>query len=742
MGLREFYVGYLWQDARRLDALVLHPPLAAPDDDATFARELYHRHLAHLMATRLWQTEWQALLAAGVAALLLHWLSKPTLPGLPLFAFCLLLVIVLAGGARYLVGWLFGTSKAEHEAAMALTSRVCLRPHLTSTPSDLADPWRHGWLLADGRPVASEIAETDLRSTDAAQRAGAWLWLALVIGLLPLATTLLAFVPLAALLILALVKSKLDPNPAAVRARLLDVAAAHSAEAAAWSTGGASKWARQAEAAREAQIEEAIRDTSPILNIGSALGILAARGDALAPSKGLPMVLSLKDLMQHVIVFGGTGSGKTAGVLRPLCKQIAALSGVGLIVMDGKGSLPGEVAAMIPGFTVIDPASTAISLVEGLTPTEIASTIRDILASKDAKDKFFDDSAMALLRFAAVLAQLDDEAGFSLASIWQIARDGAPSHLLDKVNPSIPEQDEAATFFTSEWPALEAKTRASILATLRTWYMTITGHPATLQWAMTAAGGSDADIKSALTGGRVGILAPAHRYGAAGRVVMALIKARLYAAIRDRADKGLTEGETPVVLIMDEAQEIAMKEDADILGIARSLQLAVVAATQTVEGVEAQLGEFDAAKWLTLFGSVIALQNRSPKTAALVASRIGATYRPTLDSIPGVPTLRGAVWAQQATGRIAAAKNQPLLASTIELGQGGRVADLLSAINPFQLFKANLAGQQDRPTSKIAVAPIVTAEEVNELVVEPNTALAVLTRARVPRRDVVRLSLT
>jgi hypothetical protein len=48
---------------------------------------------------------------------------------------------------------------------------------------------------------------------------------------------------------------------------------------------------------------------------------------------------------------------------------------------------------------------------------------------------------------------------------------------------------------------------------------------------------------------------------------MALLKARIFAAIRDRADKGMAEGETPVVLLMDEAQEVTTKQDALILGI-------------------------------------------------------------------------------------------------------------------------------------------------------------------------------
>jgi hypothetical protein len=408
------------------------------------------------------------------------------------------------------------------------------------------------------------------------------------------------------------------------------------------------------------------------------------------------------------------------------------------VVLDGKGALPGEVAKFVPDLTVIEPAGKAMSLVEGLTPTEIVATVTDILGQND-KDRFWQDSAAALMRYAAILAKQDGGASWTLTGIWRIASEGPSTDVLESVDQTNPEQAEAVAFFKKEWPGVEDKVKSSILATLRTWYTSITSHPDTLRWANTVSGGSDVDIASVLKGGRIGILAPAHRYGAAGPVVMALLKARIFAAIRDRADRGMTEGETPVVMIMDEAQDITTQQDAVILGIARSLNLAMVAATQTVEGIEAKLGEREAGRYLTLFGSVLALQNRSARTAQMVAARIGATFRPVLEHVPGVPTVRGAVTAQRASGRLAAAKTQPLVANTVLVGEGSTPVHLLASINPFQLFRRTVQGEQDRPSSRIGPAPLVTPEEFPEFVVEPDTAFAILTRGRVPRRDVIKL---
>ena len=75
------------------------------------------------------------------------------------------------------------------------------------------------------------------------------------------------------------------------------------------------------------------------------------------------------------------------------------------------------------------------------------------------------------------------------------------------------------------------------------------------------------------------------------------------------------------------------------------------------------------------------------------------------------------------------------------IGEGARARERLSGISPFQLFRRTAAGEQDRPASRVLVAPLVQPEELTELVVEPDTALAILNRGRVMRRDVVKLRL-
>src|ERR1700733_492810 len=636
-----WYAAWLWQDVDAFDALVLRPPLSAPDDPAAFARELYHRYLAHLLCIKLWNLEWLAIAASAIVLLLL----APTIGRAPFgLGLALAIIGIVAGplAARFALGFFLGPNKIEPdiEAARALVRRVCLRDIPEGTPADLIDPWRHGWTTVDGRPVSAEIAEIDLRRSEPLGRAKSCLLAGIAVGLVPASISFFGIPALVLVLLIAVSKSLRDQNPAGVRAHFLDAAAAGTAEGAAWALGGATRWAARVEEARKAQLTQAAADKTPVMMLGTSLGVLAARGDFLAPSANLDMVLSLQDLMQHLLVLGGTGSGKTAGFLRPLCKQLGALKGVGLVVMDGKGSLPGEVAKFIPDMEVIDPSSKRMSLVEGLTPTEVVATVVDLLGRSEGKDRFFQESATALMRHAAVLAKRQGKANWSLSGIWKIASDGPDKEMLGDTDVRVPEVNAAIAFFTKEWPKVEPEVKSSILATLRAWYTTITGHPDTLKWADTQAGKSEVDVTTALKGARIGILAQAHRYGQAGPVVMALLKARIFASIRDRADKGMKKGETPVVMVMDEAQEITTEQDSLILGIARSLSLVIVASTQTVEGIQARLGEKEAAYYLTLFGSVMALQNRSARTAQAVAERLGATYRPLLETVSGVPPVR------------------------------------------------------------------------------------------------------
>ena len=202
-------------------------------------------------------------------------------------------------------------------------------------------------------------------------------------------------------------------------------------------------------------------------------------------------------------------------------------------------------------------------------------------------------------------------------------------------------------------------------------------------------------------------------------------------------------GETPVVFIIDEVQEVATDEDATMLAIGRSLRLSVVAATQTVEGVVEKLGEQVSRKWLAIFGGVIALPGRSTQTDLFISERCGMSWRPSIDQVNGMP-LRTAVLAEMVSGALAAGRTQPTAlrySDVPKLGAPGLPKWMHTMAQMWQNLRTGMAQDASKavPGSALGVRPIAQAGEISALLSEPDTALAVITRARVLRRDVIRL---
>jgi hypothetical protein len=272
---------------------------------------------------------------------------------------------------------------------------------------------------------------------------------------------------------------------------------------------------------------------------------------------------------------------------------------------------------------------------------------------------------------------------------------------------------------------------------MRAWTSALTASPDLLRWAKTLPSQDSVDITSPLRGGRIGLVLPDYRYGSAGAVVTALLKARIYARLKARADQGMAADETPVVFLIDEAQEVATKEDATMLAIGRSLELAVIAATQSIEGIKVKLGEQVSRKWLSIYGNVIALPGRSKETDDFVAARGGESWKASIADVHGLP-VRDSLTVGALSGAMAAARRQPHMRSVMSTGN---VTLLPSRI---QTMIANtvggmLPGRETPARVSLGVRPIIVGSEIGNILAEPDTAIVLATRARAPRRDVIRL---
>jgi hypothetical protein len=185
-----------------------------------------------------------------------------------------------------------------------------------------------------------------------------------------------------------------------------------------------------------------------------------------------------------------------------------------------------------------------------------------------------------------------------------------------------------------------------------------------------------------------------------------------------------------------------------MLAIGRSLGVAMVAATQTLEGVEEKLSPLVAGKWLNVYGNLVALPGRSPKTDLFVAQRIGKTWTTRVDRADGL-NVRDAIKSETLIGALAASKTQeslrrwigPNLNALSRMRRQSYATNVPSIVGSlFTRLFGTFGNSTPRSTSHIGVHDLIDPSEIAGLLAEPNTALVVGYRARVPRRDVVRLN--
>jgi hypothetical protein len=154
----------------------------------------------------------------------------------------------------------------------------------------------------------------------------------------------------------------------------------------------------------------------PLFLVGRATGTLRARGDLSAPVPQQPLRLDQESLFQHLLVFGGTGEGKTTALLKPLIRQLLAQKHYGMYVCDAKGVLWNDVAAVAarerPEGEVIvigtGSGQFGVDILAGLTPTQVAGTLRSVMTQVSgggSGDSFWPDMAATVLRNVLSVAQ-------------------------------------------------------------------------------------------------------------------------------------------------------------------------------------------------------------------------------------------------------------------------------------------------------------------------------------------------
>lgn len=524
------------------------------------------------------------------------------------------------------------------------------------------------------------------------------------------------------------------------------------------------------EHARVRQLQNAARDTSNFLRLGTATKTMAARRDSFAPSEHVPFGLTVSDLSTHLLMLGDTGTGKTAGGIRPLLWQwIQAIAG-GAVVLDGKGALPREVATDAR-FQLITPETVKYNPIAGLTADDVANTLYEQNASGDGDSAFWEQSAMRLVRTSAVILQIAvrEKVGgwkWTLGDLYKVScSDSAVKKLRKDLTPLAEagklnaHEARAADYRFVEFPDTPDKMRGSILGYAQSWLTTIVDNADLSAWIDSAE--SDVDITDALHGDILAFDLPEAIYGPAGPALSSMIKSQLYRALKIRGDLSAAQledsSQTAVLMLIDECQEVVARDDVAMLPIARSLGLRAFFSTQALDGIYLKLGEDAAQTLLAQFRSVVSLTVNGERTKKFVSERMGAGYRMQLFSAtaPQSDATSAAIAATRtpggftpgSTGYETAWRSETTNAMRSDFGIGGDIraaTDQLASTLGFHETASSMSIYRHRrhapSTFSIAKAAFVEPEEVPLLTSAPFLALASINRANVPRRDLIELT--
>lgn len=655
-------------------------------------------------------------------------------------------------------------------------ARALLRVTPPQTPADLVGSYRSWTYDRDGNPVDGQIVPDDLSVS--------YLRKALVDESVPMAVAGIAIL-LAGLFVatdsLSWFIAPIAAGAAAVWSLLaiFDLAsiaktrAAAAREALAVSAypklieqEGKSKFA-DFDRALDEQLERAMAENSMFITLGTATDLFAERRDPYSPPKaGMPFGLSIADLSTHILALGQTGTGKTAAVIRPVVWQWQEAKAGGLLVLDGKGQLPKELAGL-PNYQVISPESSQFNAIQNLPPDEVADTLFQLFTSTkgnsgDVGGNEWEQFARELLRSTAkVLALMNAlepaQWPWNLSSIYRLAfeagsRDAAKALIENEHMHLLPGHlHRAYSSFMVRHMQKANETRSSIELNLETWLGTLINDQELGSWADCVDG---VEIEDCLYGEKIGLALPDSQTGVA---ISALAKRRFYTAIKRRGDGWKSEGQEPVLLVVDEAQDLVSHEELAILPKARSLGLCALYSTQGLDGLQVALKDEQATiMLLDQFRSVVSLQVGSDMTLNYVSQRLGTAPRVVFSEVNANTTdpaatanLYGANAGGYSTGTLAARAqtSEEMIKvgrSYSHVGQAiSTVAELAKKLGVEQAWQQLPAAiRRERPAGsvKIGEIPLVSPDEVRALTMNKFTALAAVNRCGTVRRAQIRLN--
>ncbi|SDK23235.1 TraM recognition site of TraD and TraG [Methylophilus rhizosphaerae] len=422
------------------------------------------------------------------------------------------------------------------------------------------------------------------------------------------------------------------------------------------------------------QISNALKDSTPYIESGTALGNFQDQGDINAPESGNTIGFTLQDLYTHLFVFGKSGGGKSR-YLRYLAYKLYAIermSGkkMGYLVLDGKGDLAYELEATLDA--IIAPHLVKNLMIFGdLRPEQIVEVILNASGSNQnaGANEIFRLGGAELLYYSLLTRQkllemksLDNQSEDFMKATSSISGstnyiiklgkmltevgtfiDGKFSHPIVSILEFHPNlfSDKGITkildYITLNQNKENQETIQSFFANFMSWLSPLTQNESLYDWADSET--SDIDILDILKGAKYGVSLPPEKYGNAGRIITQLLKARLSNALAQRkADWRNDKTQTQVMLIIDECQDIISDDDVDQSQKGRSRGVSYIFATQHLTNLINKLGSKEKAHALLLsFSNYVMLETDNEDTDNFMSEVIGKIKVVTSSAPQGNP---------------------------------------------------------------------------------------------------------
>lgn len=423
------------------------------------------------------------------------------------------------------------------------------------------------------------------------------------------------------------------------------------------------------------QILLSAQDTTPLFTVGAASGLTEYRGLLSAPRKDAPIQMSLTDLGQHLFVAGGTGEGKTRGVLLPLMAQILDVRTqmrpqISIFATDGKGVLHGDINGLAQQKTqgadvkvigMLD-GEFGVDLLDGVDPQTVADILRSVMrqssgASGGSSDDFWPSMASELIRQIAILARAweltDDgiafaretgERVYSLVGIYRITiNQDLQGRAVNAVYDAILNDQwrrvshaeglrDSIDYLRGAWIDMAKDTKTGILANVTN---VLAGFTSNGRLRRQFASGAASHIMNMgeAWGSIVLTNLNSVEHGAAGRVVLIFLKTLLFREARLRELKDPATGrKAKMIFLADEYQDLVTADnvglsDANFWNVARSAGVVGIVATQSRAAIEQAIGKVATDNFLTQFRSKIFLRVEDPETIEYAKSLAGKTLR-------------------------------------------------------------------------------------------------------------------